>query len=102
MAKFQLRDREALYRQSSGSSAGKDFGPRYIPDLVSRFNLSADRLFQVFDRCRDVGIEVVCTAWDPPSVDELAAYGVPALEVASADLTNHALLTHVAATGIPG
>ena len=43
----------------------------------------------------------MCTAWDQPSVDQLAAYGVPALKVASADLTNHALLTHMARTGIP-
>ena len=101
VVKFQLRDMDALYRQSSGSSAGEDLGPQYTLDLLSRFNLRADQLFEVFDHCRDVGIEVMCTAWDQPSVDQLAAYGVPALKVASADLTNHALLTHMARTGIP-
>jgi sialic acid synthase SpsE/sugar phosphate isomerase/epimerase len=101
VVKFQLRDMDALYRQSSGSSAGEDLGPQYTLDLLSRFNLVADQLFEVFDHCREVGIEVMCTAWDLPSVDQLAAYGVPALKVASADLTNHALLTHMAATGTP-
>ncbi|GAA2127140.1 N-acetylneuraminate synthase family protein [Nocardioides bigeumensis] len=101
VVKFQLRDMAALYRQSSGSSAGEDLGPQYTLDLLAKFNLTADQLFEVFDHCKDVGIEVMCTAWDPPSVDQLAAYGVPALKVASADLTNHALLTHMARTGIP-
>jgi sialic acid synthase SpsE len=101
VVKFQLRDMDALYRQASAASGGEDLGPQYTLDLLSRFNLTADQLFEVFDHCRDVGIEVMCTAWDPPSVDRLAAYGVPALKVASADLTNHALLEHMARTGIP-
>ncbi len=58
VVKFQLRDMAALYRQSSGSSAGEDLGPQYTLDLLSRFNLTADQLFEVFDHCRDVGIEV--------------------------------------------
>ena len=36
-----------------------------------------------------------------PSVDALVGYGIPALKIASADLTNHALLTHAAASGTP-
>ena len=86
------RHGRALPPGSSGSSAGEDLGPQYTLDLLSRFNLTADQLFEVFDHCRDVGIEVMCTAWDPPSVDRARGYGIPALKVASADLTNHALL----------
>jgi sugar phosphate isomerase/epimerase len=43
----------------------------------------------------------MCTAWDPVSVDRLVDYGVPSLKVASADMTNHALLRHMAASGTP-
>ncbi|MFZ2503659.1 MAG: N-acetylneuraminate synthase family protein [Nocardioides sp.] len=100
VVKFQLRDLDALYRQGS-DRAGEDLGPQYTLDLLARFNLPAEQLFTVFDHCRDVGIEVMCTAWDPPSVQQLADYGVPALKVASADLTNHALLREMAATGRP-
>ena len=98
--KFQLRDMAALYRGGTGS-AGEDLGPQYTLDLLSRFNLSAEQLFEVFDHCRDVDIDIMCTPWDAPSVDALVGYGIPALKIASADLTNHALLTHAAASGTP-
>ena len=98
--KFQLRDMGALYRGGTGS-AGEDLGPQYTLDLLSRFNLPAERLFEVFDHAGSVGIDVMCTPWDAPSVDALVEYGVPALKIASADLTNHALLAHAAASGTP-
>lgn len=99
--KFQLRDMAALYRGGTGSSAGEDLGPQYTLDLLSRFNLAAEQLFEVFDHCRDIDIDIMCTPWDAPSVDALVGYGVPALKIASADLTNHALLLHAAASGTP-
>ena len=98
--KFQLRDMAALYRGGTGS-AGEDLGPQYTLDLLSRFNLPAEQLFEVFDHCRDVDIDIMCTPWDAPSVDALVGYGIPALKIASADLTNHALLMHAAASGTP-
>ena len=101
IVKFQLRDMESLYRQGSSGSGGEDLGPQYTLDLLAKYNLEADQLFEVFDHCRDVGIEVMCTAWDPVSVDRLVDYGVPSLKVASADMTNHALLRHMAASGTP-
>ncbi|MCF6376273.1 N-acetylneuraminate synthase family protein [Nocardioides KLBMP 9356] len=101
IVKFQLRDMESVYRQGSSGSGGEDLGPQYTLDLLAKYNLEADELFEVFDHCRDVGIEVMCTAWDPVSVDRLVDYGVPSLKVASADMTNHALLRHMAATGTP-
>lgn len=101
IVKFQLRDMDSLYRQGSSGSGGEDLGPQYTLDLLAKYNLEADQLFEVFDHCRDVGIEVMCTAWDPVSVDRLVDYGVPSLKVASADMTNHALLRHMAASGTP-
>lgn len=101
VVKFQLRDLDALYRGQGGSSAGEDLGPQYTLDLLSRFNLTADQLFEVFDHARALDIDVMCTPWDRPSVDALVNYGVPALKFASADLTNHDLLAHAADTGTP-
>ena len=43
----------------------------------------------------------MCTPWDPPSVDRLADYGIPGFKVASADMTNHTLLRHMAQYGVP-
>ena len=101
IVKFQLRDMEALYRQGSGGSTGEDLGTQYTLDLLAKYNLDADGLITVFDHCAEIGIDVMCTAWDPRSVDRLVDYGVPSLKVASADMTNHALLRHMAATGTP-
>ncbi len=99
--KFQMRDLKALYRGEDASSAGEDLGPQYTMDLLSKFSLSNEELFEAFDRARARGIAVMCTPWDRPSVEALAAYGLPALKIASADLTNHDLLTYATTTGLP-
>ncbi|GAB2974542.1 N-acetylneuraminate synthase family protein [Nocardioides montaniterrae] len=101
VAKFQLRDLDALYRQAGGASGGEDLGAQYTLDLLAKYNLSTAQLFEVFDHCRSIGIDVMCTPWDLPSLERLVEYGVPALKIASADLTNHTLVARAAATGIP-
>lgn len=99
--KFQMRDMKALYRTADGSSAGEDLGPQYTMNLLTKFSLTNDELFAAFDYARRRGIEVMCTPWDRPSVDALAAYGLPAFKIASADLTNHDLLSYALATSTP-
>lgn len=102
VVKFQLRDMTALYRHGGDDLArGEDLGPQYTLDLLERFSLRADELFTVFDHARDVDIDVMCTPWDPPSVAALAGYGVPALKIASADLTNHELLREAGSRRLP-
>lgn len=101
LVKFQLRDMDSLYRQGSSGSSGEDLGTQYTLDLLAKFNLDADQLFEVFDHCKEVGVDVMCTAWDPLSVDRLVDYGVTSLKVASADMTNHSLLRHMARSGTP-
>lgn len=101
-AKFQMRDLASLYRnQGAADGAGEDLGPQYTLDLLAKFSLEAEQLFEVFDHCASVGLAVMCTPWDPVSVDRLDAYGVAALKIASADLTNHGLLVRAARTGRP-
>ena len=99
--KFQLRDMDALYRQSGGQTAGEDMGVQYTLDLLRRFSMPAEQLFTVFDHARDAGIDVMCTPWDGPSVQALVDYGIPGLKIASADLTNHELLEDAASRGLP-
>lgn len=100
--KFQLRDLGSLYRGSGSQlGSGEDLGPQYTLDLLTRFSLDADQLFEVFDHCADQGVVALCTPWDLPSVAALDEYGLPGLKIASADLTNHGLLRAVAETGRP-
>ncbi|GAB3578104.1 N-acetylneuraminate synthase family protein [Calidifontibacter terrae] len=100
--KFQLRDLATLYRQGDvSSSAGEDLGPQYTMNLLAKFSLSPAQMIECLDHCRAVDIDAFCTPWDEPSLRVLADYGVPALKIASADLTNHTLLRACAAEHLP-
>ena len=101
-AKFQMRDLKSLYSNSGDSDdATQNLGSQYTLDLLARFQLSADQMFEAFDYCRQQGIMPLCTPWDLASVEALERYGMEAYKVASADMTNHELLTALAATGKP-
>lgn len=100
--KFQLRDMAALYRQGSASaSAGEDLGPQYTMNLLAKYSFSPQQMIEVLDHCKQVDIDAFCTPWDLPSLRVLADYGVPALKIASADMTNHQLLRACAAEHLP-
>ncbi|MGA4670216.1 N-acetylneuraminate synthase family protein [Propionibacteriaceae bacterium Y1923] len=101
IVKFQLRDMDALYRQSGAATAGEDLGAQYTLNLLAKYSLPAEQLVEVFDHARARGLDILCTPWDSPSVTVLADYGVPGLKVASADMTNHTLLADMFATGLP-
>lgn len=101
-AKFQLRDLNALYaNKGNAADASEDLGSQYTLDLLSRFQLSKDDLFQVFDYCKSKGVMPLCTPWDLPSLEALELYGMNAYKVASADFTNHDFLHQLVATGKP-
>lgn len=101
-AKFQLRDLTALYSSKvHASSAGEDLGSQYTLDLLKNNQLAPAEMFHMFDYCRNIGIEPLCTPWDLPSIAALERYGIAAYKSASADLTNHDLLSQLAATGKP-
>lgn len=101
-AKFQMRDLCTLYRtESVGNNLSEDLGTQYTLDLLSRFQLSRDDLFRVFDYCYRKGIQPLCTPWDLPSLEALESYGLPGYKTASADFTNHELLKAIAQLGKP-
>lgn len=46
--------------------------------------------------CKKAGIDLLCTPFDPNSASFLNRIGIPAVKIASGELTNHQLLAHVA------
>ena len=101
-AKFQMRDLAVLYRnEGRADDLREDLGSQYVLDLLSRFSLTTDELYEAFDHCRSRGLVPLCTPWDLSSVRALRRYGMPGYKVASADLTNHELLYALATTGMP-
>jgi N-acetylneuraminate synthase len=99
--KFQIRNHEALYRESAEASGIEDLGAEYIKDLLGRFELSISEHRELREYCKARGIIYMCTPWDEPSVDVLAGFGVPAVKIASADLVNPYLIRKAASLGKP-
>lgn len=99
--KFQMRDMASLYKNNQSDSSTADLGAEYTLDLLSKFQLSNDELFEVFDYCRELGVPPLCTPWDELSLRALETYGMEFYKVASADFTNHPLLDALCATGKP-
>lgn len=99
--KFQLRNREALYRRKADGSRAEDLGVEYIQDLLDKVELSVDEHLQIRRYCAEKGISYICTPWDEPSVEVLADFDVPALKIASADLCNPYLIAKAAQLGKP-
>ena len=101
-AKFQMRNVKELYQNSGNSNdASVDLGAQYTMELLEKYQLSNEQLYEVFDYCKAHGILPLCTPWDRDSLDALECYGMPAYKVASADFTNYELLEAIANTGKP-
>jgi sialic acid synthase SpsE/sugar phosphate isomerase/epimerase len=100
--KFQMRDLESLYsNKGKTAETGYDLGSQYTLDLLNKFQLSREELFEVFDYSYEKGITPLCTPWDLASLHALDRYGVEAFKVASADFTNYEMLEVLAKTGKP-
>jgi sialic acid synthase SpsE/sugar phosphate isomerase/epimerase len=100
-AKFQMRNIKNLYKSEGKIDDSADLGAQYTMDLLSKYQLANDELFEVFDYCYEKGIKPLCTPWDLDSLELLESYGMEAYKIASADLTNFELLEAAAATGKP-
>jgi len=101
-AKFQLRDLPSLYRNAGNANdASEDLGSQYTLDLLTKYQLTPDQMFEAFNHCERMGIIPLCTPWDKASVNILEQYGIEAYKIASADLTNLDLLEVLSKVGKP-
>jgi sialic acid synthase SpsE/sugar phosphate isomerase/epimerase len=97
-AKFQMRNIKELYRDSTDYK-DEDLSSQYVLDLLNKFSLDNDQLFELFDYCKEIDILPMCTPWDFSSFYALEDYGMTMYKTASADLTNLELLKAIAITG---
>lgn len=65
---------------------------QYMIPILKRVELREEAYERIARRCRELKIEFLCTAFDPPSLEFIHSLGVQAFKVASADLTNWQLL----------
>jgi len=99
--KFQIRDRETLYRRKADGSRAEDLGVEYIQDLLDKVELSVEQHRELRTYCKKKNVTYLCTPWDEPSVDVLAGFDVAAIKIASADLCNPYLIAKAASLGKP-
>jgi sialic acid synthase len=101
--KFQKRNNKSLYTHAmynepylSSNSYGATYGAHR--EALELAEAEYRDLMAVAAEC---GVDMFATAFDLPSVDFLVALGVPAIKIASGDVTNTPLLAYAAKTGLP-
>ncbi len=99
--KFQKRTIEVVY------TAEELARPRESPfgetngDLKRGLEFGADQYGEIAAYCRALKMPWFASCWDEASVDFIARFDVPCYKIASASLTDDALLRHTRAMGKP-
>ncbi len=100
--KFQKRHLESLYRNEVIENPNLESqGFEILLDVLKNVELSDSEYKEIIKYCNEKNITFLCTAWDKESVDFLESLNVPAYKIASADLTNFPLITHIIETKKP-
>ncbi len=70
-------------------------------EIVDKVSLPREWLPELAAYARDKELHFLCTPFDFDAIDILLGFGVPAIKIASCDLTHHPLLAYVAEKGVP-
>jgi N-acetylneuraminate synthase len=70
-------------------------------DYRKRVEFNFEQYCEIDHFCKDEGLNWFASVWDEPSVDFLDPFDVPCYKIASALLTNDALLRYIQAKGRP-
>jgi sialic acid synthase len=101
--KLQKRDNKTLYTEefyNSPYNSENAYGATYGSHREAlEFDLRQYQLLKAY--AESIGLTFFATAFDIPSANFLAELGVPAIKIASGDLTNYALIARVATFGKP-
>jgi sialic acid synthase len=101
--KLQKRSNRTLYTRAMYDSPydnENSFGPTYGAHREA-LEFGWDQYVELRDYAREIGVTFFATAFDFESADFLARLGAPAYKIASGDLNNIPLITHVATIGKP-
>jgi N-acetylneuraminate synthase len=70
-------------------------------EMLERLQLSRQAERTIADHCRAIGLTFMSTPYDAAAVERLVELGVPAIKIASCDLTFGPLLVSAAKSGLP-
>lgn len=101
--KFQTFSADKLTRKGAAKAeyqkrttgAGDQHG------MLKALEMSEDLHRRLFDRCIELGIEFMSTAFDEESLNFLVELGIRRIKVPSGEITNAPLLRHMASQGLP-
>lgn len=102
-AKLQKRDNKTLFTREMYNqpyTGRNSYGATY-GEHREFLEFGRDEYLQLAKLAQELGIDFLSTAFDIPSVDFLMEIDLPAIKIASADLTNTPLLAYAAKTGKP-
>ncbi|MGW5096235.1 N-acetylneuraminate synthase family protein [Streptomyces nodosus] len=102
-AKLQKRDNKSLFTKAMYNqpyTGRNSYGATYGLHREA-VEFGEEEYRHLAEVAAEAGIDFFSTAFDFNSVDFLAGLGVPAIKMASGDLTNTPLLAYAAKTGIP-
>jgi sialic acid synthase len=102
-AKLQKRDIRTLFTKTMYSqryTGRHSFGATYGQHRQA-LEFAHDEYVHLAGVAAEVGLHLLATAFDLPSVDFLVDLDVPAIKIASGDVTNTPLLRYAAGTGRP-
>jgi sialic acid synthase len=100
-AKLQKRDNATLFTKEMYNrpyTGRNSFGATY-GEHREALEFGKDEYVYLAGLAAELGIDFMSTAFDQPSVDFLMDVDLPAIKIASADLTNTPLLAYAASTG---
>lgn len=100
--KFQKRTPEiCVPKDQQGKMRDTPWGQMTYLEYKKRTEFGEDEYSQIDSHCRAKGIHWFASCWDEPSVDFMEKFEPPCYKVASASLTDHALIKKKVATGRP-
>jgi N-acetylneuraminate synthase len=99
--KFQKRTIDIVYSPEELARPRESPFGNTNGDLKRALEFGEPQYRQIAEYCRAVGMCWFASCWDEPSVDFIDRFNVPCYKIASASLTDDALLRHTRAKGKP-
>ena len=99
--KFQKRTVEIVYTPEELAKPRENPFGETNGDLKRGLEFGVEQYRKIDEFCQEMEIPWFASCWDEPSVDFIAQFDVPCFKIASASLTDDALVRHTRAAGKP-